>query len=327
MMRRVGTVLGSMEFGRGQCIENMPQEMVDAFLQHKQESKQIDTAFMYTGGKSEEMIGDMSSWREKGGSVATKLNPWDGKNFKEESLREQLATCLKRLKCDSVELLYLHAPDHNTDIEETMKVMNDLHKSGLYSKLGLSNYSSWEVARTVELCRKNDWIVPSVYQGMYSCLTRGVEEELLPCLKHYGISFYAYSPLAGGLLTGKYSYEQEKEKSISVGRFNGVGWDKVYRQRYWKKEYFDQIEGLKALLKEVYPEENVTVAEAAYRWIYNHSKLSGERGDCVVVGASSLGQLNTNLELSDKPSLEKNIVKYFDSWWQDTKGLCPKYFR
>jgi len=71
----------------------------------------------------------------------------------------------------------------------------------------------------------------------------------------------------------------------------------------------------------------VSVAEAAYRWIYNHSKLSGEHGDCVVVGASSLGQLNTNLELSDKPSLEKNIVKYFDSWWQDTKGLCPKYFR
>lgn len=326
-MRRVGTVLGSMEFGRGQCVGTMPQEMVDSFLAHNEETRHIDTAFMYTGGQSEEILGDMASWREKNGHIGTKLNPWDGKNYKEESLREQLSTCLKRLKSDKIELLYLHAPDHNTDIEETMRVMNDMHKNGLFAKLGLSNYSSWEVARTVEICRKNDWIQPSVYQGMYSCLTRTVEEELIPCLRHYGIAFYAYSPLAGGLLTGKYSYEQEKDKSISVGRFNGVGWDKVYRQRYWKKEYFDQIEGLKVLLKEVYPEETVTVAEAAFRWIYNHSKLSAENGDCVILGASSLNQLKINLDLSDKPPLEKVIVKYFDNWWQETKGLCPKYFR
>jgi len=327
MMARVGSVLGAMEFGRGQCVGTMPQEMVDAFLGHNSICRHIDTAFMYTGGDSEKIIGKMTAWRQNNGSVATKLNPWDGKNYKEESLREQISICLERLESENVDLLYLHAPDHNTDIEETMRVMNDLYTAGKYSRLGLSNYSSWEVARTLEICRKNNWIQPTVYQGMYSCLTRSVEEELIPCLRHYGISFYAYSPLAGGLLTGKYTYEQAKEKTISVGRFNGVGWDKVYRDRYWKKEYFDQIEGLKVLLKETYPDEDVTVAEAAFRWIYNHSKLSGEHGDCVILGASSLTQLKINLELGDKPGLDKSVVKYFDNWWNQTKHLCPRYFR
>lgn len=145
--------------------------------------------------------------------------------------------------------------------------------------------------------------------------------------RHYGISFYAYSPLAGGILTGKYRFEQDQEKSISTGRFNGVGWDKVYRDRYWKKEHFDQLEELKVLLSQVYPDQEVSIPEAAYRWIYNHSKLSGEHGDCVVIGASRLEQLQMNMELSQKPPLDKAVVKFFNNWWNSTKHLCPKYFR
>merc|ERR1719315_298260 len=125
-----------------------------------------------------------------------------------------------------------------------MKVMNDLYTAGKYSRLGLSNYSSWEVARTLEICRKNNWIQPTVYQGMYSCITRQVEEELIPCLRHYGISFYAYSPLGGGILTGKYQFKQNEEKSIAPGRFSGLKMDKVYRDRYWKEDHFEAMEKL-----------------------------------------------------------------------------------
>jgi len=300
--------------------------MVNAFLNYKPEFTEIDTAYMYSGGESETMLGAMSSWKEKG-KMASKLNPWDGKNYKEESLRDQMSTVLKRLQSDSIDLVYLHAPDHGTDIEETMRVMNALHREGAYTRLGLSNYSSWEVARCVEICRKHDWLAPSVYQGMYSALTRNVEDELIPCLRNYGISFYAYSPLAGGILTGKYKFEEEKEKTISVGRFNGVGWDKVYRQRYWKKEHFDQIEGLKLLLEQVYPGEGVTVPEAAFRWLYHHSRLEGGAGDCVVLGSSRPDQLDTNMELVNKPALDKAVVDYFSNWWKSTRNLCPKYFR
>ena len=95
--------------------------------------------------------------------------------------------------------------------------------------------------------QSNDWVRPTVYQGMYSVVTRQVEEELIPCLRHHGIAFYAYSPLGGGLLSGKYQFGQEDEKKIPRGRFNGVGWDKVYRDRYWKQEHFEAMETLKGL--------------------------------------------------------------------------------
>ena len=93
--------------------------------------------------------------------------------------------------------------------------------------------------------KANNWVRPSVYQGMYSLVTRQVEEELLPCLRYHNIAFYAYSPLGGGILTGKYQFQQQDDKKIPKGRFNGVGWDKVYRDRYWKEEHFNAMETLK----------------------------------------------------------------------------------
>ena len=86
-------------------------------------------------------------------------------------------------------------------------------------------------------------------------------------------------------------------------------------------------ENLKLLLAEHYPEGEVSVPEAAYRWLYHHSRLSGEHGDCVVVGSSRLEQLTTNLDYTNKPGLEKPIVQFFNDWWKSTKHMCPKYFR
>lgn len=211
-------------------------------------------------------------------SLATKANPWDGKTLKPESVRAQLETSLQRLQTDCVDLFYLHAPDHQNPIEDTLRACNQLHKEvkkkkirksppvylnsnipcqklvpssadamllilkhsfvylhlygyqGKFKEFGLSNYASWEVAEIVCICRHNDWIVPSVYQviwhktslwrltlvfplsdssyfcpvllkGMYNATTRQVETELLPCLRYYGMKFYAYNPLAGEINT------------------------------------------------------------------------------------------------------------------------------
>ena len=164
-------------------------------------------------------------------------------------------------------------------------------------------------------------------QGMYSAVTRQVEDELIPCLRYHGIRFYAYSPLGGGILTGKYNFEQDERKTIETGRFNGIGWDKVYRDRYWKREHFEAIERLKQLLAEHHPDETVGVAEAAFRWIYNHSALDAEKGDAVIIGSSRLAQLEMNLELAGKGPLAQPIVDFFDQWWKNTKHLCPNYFR
>ncbi|XP_059232325.1 aflatoxin B1 aldehyde reductase member 2-like [Mustela nigripes] len=100
-------------------------------------------------------------------------------------------------------------------------------QEGKFVELGLSNYASWEVAE-ICICRNNGWILPTVYQGMYNITTRQVETELFLCLRHFGLRFYAYSPLAGGLLTGKY---EDKDGNQPVGRFFGNNWAEIYRNR------------------------------------------------------------------------------------------------
>jgi aflatoxin B1 aldehyde reductase len=323
---RPGTALGTMEFGRGPCVGSVPEEMTSAFLSFSNNFQHIDTAFMYNGGKTDTILGEMECWKGKG-LMDDKINPWDKKNFGEESIRKQVDTCLARLKVPSVEIMYLHAPDHNTPLEVTMEVMDKLHKEGKFNQLGLSNYSSWLVAEVVNVCKANNWIKPTVYQGMYSTITRQVEEELIPCLRFHGLAFYAYSPLGGGILSGKYKFDQEEDKSISKGRFNGVGWDKVYRQRYWKQEHFQAMESLKELLVVHHPEENISLPEAAFRWIYNHSLLDGAKGDCVVLGASRMEQLQMNMEMSQAGPMKDEVVTFMDQWWKSTKHLCPNYFR
>uniref|UniRef100_A0A8C8TKZ8 NADP-dependent oxidoreductase domain-containing protein n=1 Tax=Peromyscus maniculatus bairdii TaxID=230844 RepID=A0A8C8TKZ8_PERMB len=183
--------------------------------------------------------------------IATKANPWDGKSLKPDSVRSQLETSLKRLQCSRVDLFYLHAPDHNTPIEETLRACHQLQQEGKFVELGLSNYASWEVAEICTLCKNNGWIMPTVYQGMYNATTRQVEKELLPCLRHFGLRFYAYNPLAGGLLTGKYRYE-DKDGKQPVGRFFGNSWAETYRNRFWKEHHFEAIALVEKALQTTY---------------------------------------------------------------------------
>jgi len=324
---RPGTVLGTMEFGRGPCTAAVAKEMTETFINYDKTYRHLDSALMYSGGKSETIIGDLACLREQEGVVDTKINPWDNKNFGEESIRSQVEGCLSRLKASSVEILYLHAPDHKTPLEQTMKTMNDLHQEGKFKQLGLSNYSAWLVSEVVNVCKANNWVRPTVYQGMYSAITRQVEEELIPCLRYHNIAFYAYSPLGGGILSGKYQFQDQDNKKIPKGRFNGVGWDKVYRDRYWKEEHFVAMEKLKELLAQHHPGEEITIPGAAFRWIYNHSLLDGSHGDAVVLGASRMEQLTTNLELSKTEPLHQDVVTFMEEWWKSTKHLCPIYFR
>jgi len=323
---RPGTILGTMEFGRGPCVGGVPQQMVEACLASGEGFRGLDTALMYSGGKSETLLGEMEAWKGKT-TMATKINPWDGKSFSAASVRSQVEGCLGRLKVPCVDVLYLHAPDHKTPLGDTLQAVDQLHKEGKFKELGLSNYSSWLVNEVVNVCKHSGWCLPTVYQGMYSAVTRQVEDELLPCLRYHGIAFYAYSPLGGGILSGKYKFDQQETKSIAKGRFNGIGWDKVYRERYWKEEHFEAMEKLKSLLSEYHPEEDISVAAAAFRWIYNHSALDGNKGDCVVLGASRLEQIDQNLKLSHEGPLAEPVVKFFDEWWKSTKHLCPVYFR
>ena len=145
-------------------------------------------------------------------SVATKANPWGEKmasvagegGLRAEKFRAQVGKSLTALHPKSIDILYLHAPDSETTLFEVLETAQGLYRSGAFKYLGLSNMSAWEVVRAHAICKENQWIVPTIYQGMYNALTRQVEPELIPALKSLNLRFVAYNPLAGGLLTGKH---------------------------------------------------------------------------------------------------------------------------
>ncbi|KAM6927329.1 aflatoxin B1 aldehyde reductase member 3 [Xenentodon cancila] len=321
MSKRPETLLGTMAFG-GRADAEQSRDMVTAFTDRGH--CRLDTASMYVDGKSESVIGGMSL--PKTVRIATKANPWDGKTLKPESVRSQLQSSLQRLQTDSVDLFYLHAPDHQNPIQDTLRACNELHKEGKFKELGLSNYASWEVAEIVCICRHNNWIVPTVYQGMYNATTRQVETELLPCLRNYGMRFYAYNPLAGGLLTGKYHYE-DKDTSQPAGRFFGNSWAAAYRDRYWKQSHFEAIDVVLKALEKAYGSEKPSLTCAAMRWMYHHSQLKGDLGDGVIIGMSSMEQLQENLAAAEEGALDQGVVDAFKDAWNLVAHDCPNYFR
>uniref|UniRef100_A0A8C3CQL6 Aldo-keto reductase family 7 like (gene/pseudogene) n=1 Tax=Cairina moschata TaxID=8855 RepID=A0A8C3CQL6_CAIMO len=320
---RPAVVLGAMELGRRVALEGSAP-LLDAFV--RRGHRLLDTAHMYAGGESERILGSLLAAGEHSVEVATKANPWEGKTLKPECVRSQLDESLRRLQRTSVELFYLHSPDHGTPVEETLRACNELHKEGKFKELGLSNYAAWEVAEICTICKYNNWVMPTVYQGMYNATTRQVEAELFPCLRHYGLRFYAYNPLAGGLLTGKYKYE-DKDTRKPTGRFFGNDWAQAYRDRYWKKHNFEGIALVEKALKDAYGSNPPSLTSAALRWLYNHSKLQGSLGDAVIIGMSSLEQLEQNLDYSEEGPLLPPVVEAFDKAWNLTAHDCPNYFR
>eukprot|EP00854_Cymbomonas_tetramitiformis_P022452 gene22452-27094_t len=134
---------------------------------------------------------------------------------------------------------YLHQPDTEHSLAESLETAHMLVEEGLVGAIGLSNYHASEVDRCVELCKANRWTIPTVYQGLYNPLNRLVEEELLPVLQKHGIAFVAYNPLAAGLLTGKH---QGKEDVVS-GRFKN---NPNYMPRFYTDSNHQAVEAIQA---------------------------------------------------------------------------------
>ena len=166
------------------------------------------------------------------------------------------------------------------------------------------------------ICDKHGWVKPTVFEGVYNPLTRRAEAELNACLNHYGLRFYAYNPMCGGLLTGRYSNYTEKP---SDGRFTNRP---NYQGRYWKKSFFD---GYK-IIQDACKRQGITTVGATYRWLAYHSMLNGDRGDAILIGASKLNHLKQNMDSVKEGPLPDDIAQAFDAAWIVTKRDSPEYF-
>lgn len=199
-------VLGSMMFG-GRTEEAEAKRIVaDA---HAQGVNFIDTADSYNGGASEEIIGRLLRGNRFDWILATKLaNPGgDGPNMRGLSRRwmfEATERSLKRLGVETIDIQYLHKEDRETPLEETVRAMADLIQSGKVRYFGISNHRAWRLVRICTLCDAYGIDHPVVCQLYYHALNRTAEVELLPACAGHGLGAVAYSPLARGVLTGKY---------------------------------------------------------------------------------------------------------------------------
>ena len=308
-------ILGTMTFG-DQVDQDTAQSMLGVFLASGQH--ELDTAYQYCDGRTEEMLGVLlPPEKRKGLYIASKVNPWDGEGLQPEEIKKQFEEILQRLGRNSIDLLYLHSPDLETPVVQTLECCFELYQQGKFRDFGLSNYSSWQVAEVVEICRREGWMEPTVYQGMYNALTRDVERELFPCLRNYGISFNAYNPLAGGLLTGKYKSLDDFPDS---GRFSV---NKAYKGRYWKQDYFEVLQKLGEACKE----HGLTPTQAAMSWLVNHSLLDSEQGDGIIIGVTKIEHLKANMAASKSAPLDQAILDILDQGWEIIKPNCFKYFR
>src|SRR5689334_6743350 len=169
----------------------------------------IDTADQYAKGASERLIGKLIAGERHRWIVATKVGNVMQDPLLERGLsrRWMIKACedsLKRLGTDYVDIYYLHREDPDTPLEETVDALGRLHAAGKIRYSGLSNFRAWRIARLVELCRAAGVPQPIVCQPYYNAMNRMPEVEVLPCCAHYGLGVVPYSPLARGVLTGKY---------------------------------------------------------------------------------------------------------------------------
>ena len=308
-------ILGTMTFG-DQVDQDTAQEMLQQFIGAG--NNEIDTAHIYCEGRTEEMLGRLlpPEARDKL-FIASKVNPWYDNGLQQAQVKQQMAEILQRLGTDRIDLLYLHSPDLDTPIAQTLESCFEMFQQGKFKHFGLSNYASWQVAEVVETCRHNGWMQPTVYQGMYNALTRDVERELFPCLRNYGMRFYAYNPLAGGMLTGKHLSIDDIPDS---GRFNV---ERGYLDRYWKRDYFDVLQELQTACQEL----SIKPVEVALSWLVNHSLLDDGNGDGIILGASRVEHLDQNMKACGHAPLDPSILEILDRGWEIIKPNCFKYFR
>ncbi|KAG0200454.1 hypothetical protein BGX28_006477, partial [Mortierella sp. GBA30] len=316
-------VLGTMTFGlhgKGEMttIKVVGVEAVKPFLEtfHSYGHVEVDTARFYGNGDSEMVLSMLPTEHLK---ISTKVYPGFPGAHEPEHLKKQFHQSLEALKAKKVDILYLHAPDYATPFEVTIKAIDDLYREGLFERFGLSNYASWHVAQICELCKKHGYVMPSVYQGMYNPIARSVVHELLPCLKYYNIGFYAYNPIAGGLLSGKYKAADDVVEGSRYDPKTGFG--NFFRERFWNTLTFEGIQ----LLSKAAADNNLTLLEATLRWMRHHSGLEAKDG--ILIGASSVHHLEANLADFEKGPLPQAMIDAFDAAWQHVMPTSQYYFR
>jgi len=277
--------LGAMTFGTGGwgCDEKTSLELVDRFLSVG--GNFIDTADIYSDGRSEEICGKALKGRRSQIVLATKCTMPVGRGANDRGssrkhIREACETSLRRLGTEYIDLYQVHCEDHATPLEETIAALDDLVRAGKVLYLGCSNYQAWTMTRAITLAEARGWNRFVSLQPQYNLLVRSIEREHFAACRELGVGILPWSPLAAGLLTGKIT----REHRPSEARL-GQREIPLYRL-YFTERAFQIVDELVACAKEI----GATPAALAIAW-----QLAKPEITSVILGARSIEQLDGTL--------------------------------
>jgi aryl-alcohol dehydrogenase-like predicted oxidoreductase len=280
--------LGTMMFG-GPADEKESQAIIDRAREAG--INFLDTADAYNGGRSEEVVGRAIRKERDSWILATKMaNPVGegGPNRQGLSRRRMFLACdesLRRLDCGWIDVMYLHKEDHSTPLEETIGAMADLIRAGKIRYFGVSNYRSWRLARICQICDDLGIGRPVVSQPYYNAMNRMPETEHLPACNYFGLGVVPYSPIARGVLSGKYAPGEEPAEGTRAARK-----DTRMMQSEWRKESLEIAQTIKR-----HAEANgITPVQFAVAWVLNNRFVTAP-----IVGPRTLEQLESYLPAVD----------------------------
>ncbi|KAJ7691340.1 aflatoxin B1-aldehyde reductase [Mycena rosella] len=274
----------------------------------------VDTSNLSGFGTSEKILGGMDL---QGSVVDTKFYPLAAGDHSAAKLRASCEKTLESLQGTRIRVLYLHAPDRATPWTETLKTMDELHKEGAFEMFGLSNFKTHEVAEIVTICRLNGWNAPSVYEGLYSAIDRTVEKELIPCLRHFGLKFAAYAPLAGGYLVGHLL----SPKPVNP---RGSHFDPRNPFVVWYQERYMPMRPAVVALRGVVEEHGMNLNQASVRWLQHHSALiPSDLG--IIFGGSKPAHVEETLRYCTEGPLPDVVVKAYEECYSKVKGGLPNF--
>lgn len=269
---------GTMQFGAGASETDSAEMYQDC---RAAGVNFFDTAYVYTDGKSEQILGRLIAKERDQIILVTKAGAVGGSSA--QTIRTQLETSLARLNQDYTDIFFLHRFDDDTPLEDTFGELHRLKQEGKFFHLGVSNFSAWQVMKAQGLARQHGFPLIELLQPMYNLVKRQAEVELLPMALAEDIGVISYSPLGGGLLTGKYSAGD----TPSDGR---LSWDDKYAARYGQAWMHEAAGKLKAIASEA----GLNPLSLAVAWVARHKAITAP-----IISARNRDQLAPSLLAAD----------------------------
>jgi aryl-alcohol dehydrogenase-like predicted oxidoreductase len=289
--------LGTMIFGED-SKRSTPADEAEKIIHHYLDKggNHIDTANVYAGGRSEEIVGKAIQDRRDQVVLATKVRfaMGDGPNdqgLSRHHILRSVEDSLRRLKTDYIDLLYMHCWDPVTPIEESLNAFNDLVTQGKVRYIGVSNFKAWQLMKALALSDANGWARFIAAQYQYSLVVRDIENEFIDLCLSEGLGITPWGPLGGGFLSGKYHADQ-RPKNPEEGR---LATTPDQDEEAWARRATDQNwQILETIAQIISDHPSATYSQVALSWL-----LAQPAVESIVLGVRTLEQLQDNLGADD----------------------------